>query len=50
VGSFGVACSFNLSMCFLSESNAEHSQDVAIGGLCLDERLDKGVPLLDHGA
>jgi hypothetical protein len=37
-------------MCFLSESNAEHSQDVSIGGLCLNERLNKGVPLLDHGA
>lgn len=32
------------------ESNAEHSQGVAIGGLCLSERLDRGVPLLDKGA
>ena len=32
------------------ESNAEHSQGVAIGGLGLREGLDRGVPLLDEGA
>ena len=37
-------------MCFLSESNAEHSQDVTIGGLGLNEGLNEGMPLLDHGA
>ena len=50
MGSFGVTGSLNLSMCFLSESNAEHSQDVSIGGLSLDKGLDKGVPFFDHGA
>lgn len=50
MGGFGIAGSLNLSMCFLSESNAEHSQDVAVGSLCLDESLNKGVPLFDHGA
>jgi len=50
VGGFGVTGSLNLSMCFLSESNAEHSQDVSVGGLCLNECLNKRVPLFDHGA
>ena len=34
----------------LGEGNAEHSQVVAIGGLGLGERLDRGVPLLDKSA
>ena len=50
MGSFGVTGSLNLSMCFLSESNAEHSQNVSVGSLCLDKGLNKGVPLFDHGA
>ena len=32
------------------ESDAEHSQGVAVGGLRLRERLDRGVPLLDESA
>ena len=50
VGSFSIAGSLNLSWCFLGESNAEHSDDVSIGGLGLDESLNKSVPLSDHGA
>jgi len=50
VGGFGIAGSLNLSMCFLSESNAEHSQNVSVGSLCLNKGLNKGVPLFDHGA
>ena len=50
MGGFGIAGSLNLSMCFLSESNAEHSDNVSVSGLCLNEGLNKGVPLFDHGA
>jgi hypothetical protein len=50
MGGFSIAGSLNLSMGFLGESNAEHSQDVSVGGLSLNEGLDKGVPFLDHGA
>jgi hypothetical protein len=50
VGSLGKAGSLNLSWCFLGESNAEHSDDVSIGGLRLDVALNESVPLLDHGA
>ena len=50
MGSLGVAGGFNLSSGLVSESNSEHSDDVTIGGLCLNESLNKGVPFLDHGA
>ena len=50
MGGFGIAGSLNLSMCFLSESNAEHSDNVSVRGLSLNEGLNKGVPLFDHGA
>lgn len=50
VGSLGIAGCFNLSWCFLGESNAEHSNDVSIGGLGLNVALNKRVPLFDHGA
>jgi len=50
VGSFGVAGRLNLSWCFLGESNAEHSNDVAVHCLGLNKGLNKGVPLSDHGA
>lgn len=50
VGSLSVAGCLNLSWCFLGESNAEHSDDVSIEGLGLNVALNKGVPLLDHGA
>jgi len=50
VGSLGVAGGFNLSWCFLGESNAEHSDNVSIEGLGLNVSLNKRVPLSDHGA
>ena len=50
MGSLSVAGGLNLSWCFLGESNAEHSDDVSIEGLGLNVALNKGVPLLDHGA
>lgn len=39
-----------MSWSFLGESNAEHSNDVSIGGLGLNVALNKRVPLSDHGA
>ena len=50
VGVFGVACSLDLPLGSLCESDAEESQSVSVGGLGLNECLDEGVPLLDHGA
>lgn len=50
MGSLGVAGGFNLSGGLVSEGNSEHSDDVTIGGLSLDESLNKGVPFFDHGA
>lgn len=50
MGSLSVAGGFNLSWCFLGESNAEHSDDVSIKGLGLNVALNKRVPLSDHGA
>lgn len=50
MGSLGVAGGFNLSGGLVSEGNGEHSDDVTIGGLSLNESLNEGVPLLDHGA
>ena len=50
MGSLGVAGGFNLSWCFLGESNAEHSDNVSIEGLGLNVSLNKRVPLSDHGA
>jgi hypothetical protein len=50
VGSLGVASGLDLLLSLLGEGDAEHSEDVAIGGLRLNEGLDEGVPLLDHGA
>ena len=37
-------------LCVVSESNSEHSDDVTIGGLSLNEGLNKGVSFLDRGA
>ena len=48
VGSLSVAGGLNLSWCFLGESNAEHSEDVTIGGLGLYESLNERVPFLNH--
>ena len=50
MGVLGVASGFDLSLGSLSEGDAEKSQGVSVGGLGLDECLDEGVPLLDHGA
>lgn len=50
LGCFCVASGLDLSWSLLGESNGEHSDDITIGGLGLHESLDKGVPLLDHGA
>jgi len=50
LGLFGVASSLDLSVLSSGESNGEESDEVAVGGLGLDEGLDKGVPFLDEGA
>jgi len=50
VGSLGVASGLHLSLGSLGESDAEKSHDETIGGLGLNEGLDEGMPLLDHGA
>lgn len=50
VGVFGVARGLDLSLGSLSEGDAEQTEGVSVGGLGLDECLDEGVPLLDHGA
>jgi len=39
-----------LLACSLSESNAEHSQEIAVGCFGLHEGFNSGVPLLDDGA
>lgn len=31
------------------EADAEHTQQVAVGGLNIDRALDQGLPFLDHG-
>lgn len=46
----GVAGGSNLSSCSLSEANGEHSEEVSVSGLGLNEGLNGGVPLLDDGA
>lgn len=50
VGSLGIARGLNLSWSLLGEGDAEESHEVSIGGLGLNESLNEGVPLLDHGA
>ena len=50
LGSLSVAGGANLTAGSLGETNAEHSEEVAIEGLGLDEGLNGGVPLLDDGA
>jgi hypothetical protein len=39
-----------LSAGSLGETDAEHTEEVAVSGLGLHEGLDGGVPLLDNGA
>jgi len=41
VGSFGVTGGLDLFKCLLCESNAEHSEDVTISGLSLNESLNE---------
>ncbi len=48
--SLGVAGGTNLSAGSLGEPNAEHTEEVAVSSLGLNECLDGGVPLLDDGA
>jgi len=50
LGSLGVASGLDLFVLSAGERNGEQTDHVAIGGLGLDEGLDKGVPLLDEGA
>ena len=49
VGSLSVAGSLNLLRGLLGEGNGEHSEDVSVVGLGLNEGLNGGVPLLHHG-
>ena len=46
----GVAGSLDLSLMASCERDAEHSDEVAILGLCLHEGLNGSVPLLDESA
>jgi len=46
----GVACGLNLSLVTSGESDAEHTDVVAVSGLGLREGLDRGMPLLDESA
>ena len=39
-----------MSACSLGETNAEHTEEVSVSGLGLNEGLNSGVPLLDNGA
>ena len=48
--SLGVACSTDLSACSLGKADAEHSEEVAVSSLGLNECLNGCVPLLDDGA
>jgi len=50
LGVLGVASGLDLSLVSTGESDAEHTEEVAVGGLGLNEALDEGVPLLDEGA
>ena len=45
-----VASSAHLVLGSLGEANAEHTEEVSVEGLGLNEGLDGGVPLLDDGA
>jgi len=50
LGAFGVAGGLDLELVAAGEGDGEETDEVAILGLCLNESLDKGVPLLDEGA
>lgn len=46
----GVAGGSNLSFCSLSDGHGEHSEEISVSGLGLNEGLNGGVPLLNDGA
>ena len=48
--SLGIAGSLDLLLGLLCKSNAEHSEDVTILGLSLDESLNERMPFLDHSS
>lgn len=48
--SLGIAGSLNLLLGLLSESNTEHSKNVTILGLSLNEGFNEGVPFFDHSS
>ena len=48
--SLGIAGSLDLLLGLLCKSNAEHSEDVTILGLSLNESLNKRMPFLDHSS
>lgn len=50
VGALGVAGSLDLVLVASGEGDGESSNEVAVGGLSLDESLNDGVPLLNEGA
>jgi len=50
VRSLGIAGSFDLLFSLLRESDAEHSENVAILGLSLNKSFNEGVPFLNHGS
>ena len=50
LGALGVASGLNLVLVAAGEGDGEDADEVAVGGLGLDESLDEGVPLLDEGA
>ena len=50
LGALGVASGANLTAGSLGETDAEHTEEVSVEGLGLNEGLNGGVPLLDDGA
>ena len=50
LGALSVACSTDLAIGSLGEANAEHSEEISVNSLGLDEGLNCGVPLLDDCA
>lgn len=50
MGSFGIACSFNLLWSLFGKSNTEHSKNETISSLGLDEGFNERVPLFNHWA
>lgn len=50
LGGLGVASLLQLIVLLLGESNAEHADNVSVGGTAVDVGLDDGLLLLDEGA